>query len=351
MGNNEKDLKELDNDINLDDTLDEAIDNNSLNEENTEANIEADNTIKSDSSEEVIVDDSSEDSIDYLEESTPNSEDEVLTEDNIEESVIEDEALTEDNIEANIDDDNTSDDLESNEEVTSDEDSNIESNEGDTSDDVTDDSYESEDESETNDLDNETEDESNDSNEESNEEDQSNYALLLKIHDLNNQIDILKSRLDNFEKRFNTEDDAIINSANAVYKTADIEARKREGGRLGNVGLAITIIFFILGIVVVGAYAVLYTVVEAMIKAGSPEKDYEALMMAAKILRYASFGVLGFAGLGFLFCLLGIFISKRKGTAIAGIIIGLFSLAFMIIILFVPQVLQPIIDSISKTFS
>ena len=115
--------------------------------------------------------------------------------------------------------------------------------------------------------------------------------------------------------------------------------------------ITITIIFFILGIVVVGAYAVLYTVVEAMIKAGSPEKDYEALMMAAKILRYASFGVLGFAGLGFLLCLLGVFISKRKGTAIAGIIIGLFSLAFMIIILFVPQVLQPIIDSISKTFS
>lgn len=348
MGNNEKDLKELDNDINLDDTLDEAIDDNSLNEENTEANIEADNTIESDSSSEVISDDSSEDSIDYLEEAAPNSEDEALTEDNIEDEVIEDDALTEDNIEANIEADNTSDDLESNEEVINDEDSNIDSDEGDTSDD---DSNESEDESETNDLDNETEDESNDDDKESNEEDQSNYALLLKIHDLNNQIDILKSRLDNFEKRFNTEDDAIINSANAVYKTADIEARKREGGRLGNVGLAITIIFFILGIVVVGAYAVLYTVVEAMIKAGSPEKDYEALMMAAKILRFASFGVLGFAGLGFLFCLLGIFISKRKGTAIAGVIIGLFSLAFMIIILFVPQVLQPIIDSISKTFS
>jgi hypothetical protein len=110
-------------------------------------------------------------------------------------------------------------------------------------------------------------------------------------------------------------------------------------------------IFFILGIVVVGAYAVLYTVVEGMIKAGSPEKDYEALMMASKILRFASFGVLGFAGLGFLFCLLGIFISKRKGTAIAGIIIGLLSLAFMIIILFVPQVLQPLIDSVSKSFS
>ena len=348
MGNNEKDLKELDNDINLDDTLDEAIDDNSLNEENTEANIEADNTIESDSSSEVISDDSSEDSIDYLEEAAPNSEDEALTEDNIEDEVIEDDALTEDNIEANIEADNTSDDLESNEEVINDEDSNIDSDEGDTSDD---DSNESEDESEANDLDNETEDESNDDDKESNEEDQSNYALLLKIHDLNNQIDILKSRLDNFEKRFNTEDDAIINSANAVYKTADIEARKREGGRLGNVGLAITIIFFILGIVVVGAYAVLYTVVEAMIKAGSPEKDYEALMMAAKILRFASFGVLGFAGLGFLFCLLGIFISKRKGTAIAGVIIGLFSLAFMIVILFVPQVLQPIIDSISKTFS
>ena len=306
MGNNEKDLKELDNDINLDDTLDEATGNNSLNEEDIESNIETENTIESDSSEEVIVDDSSEDSIDYLEEATPNSEDEVLTEDNIEESVIEDEALTEDNIEANIEDDNTSDDLESNEEVISDEDSTIESNEDDTSDDVTDDSYKSEDESETNDLDNENDDESNDSDdEESNEEDQSNYALLLKIHDLNNQIDILKSRLDNFEKKFNTEDDAIINSANAVYKTADIEARKREGGRLGNVGLAITIIFFILGIVVVGAYAVLYTVVEGMIKANSPEKDYEALMMAANILRFASFGVLGFAGLGFLFCLLG----------------------------------------------
>ena len=347
MGNNEKDLKELDNDINLDDTLDETIDDNSLNEEDID-----DNTIESDSSEEVTSDDSSEDSIDYLEESTLNSEDEVY-EENIEDEVIEDEALTEDNIKANIEDDNTSDDIESNEEVTSDEDSNIDSDEGDTSDDENDDSYESENESETNDLDDGNDDEeSNDSNDdESNEEDQSNYALLLKIHDLNNQIDILKSRLDNFEKRFNTEDDAIINSANAVYKTADIEARKREGGRLGNVGLAITIIFFILGIVVVGAYAVLYTVVEAMIKAGSPEKDYEALMMAAKILRYASFGVLGFAGLGFLLCLLGIFISKRKGTAIAGIIIGLFSLAFMIIILFVPQVLQPIIDSISKTFS
>lgn len=166
---------------------------------------------------------------------------------------------------------------------------------------------------------------------------ETNTDLLIRIHDLSNQIDVLKARLDSFEKRFNESDDAIINSANEVYKRADSDAKKKEGSRLGGAGLSLSIIFLIIGLIIGTVFAGIAVYCKAAIDNGMDPNDLSIIVTVGKICGYLSYGVLGFLGLGLLFSILGIIFSKKKGKAIAGLIISAVGITYLIIILFMPN--------------
>lgn len=65
--------------------------------------------------------------------------------------------------------------------------------------------------------------------------------------------------------------------------------------------------------------------------------DLSIIVTVGNICGYLSYGVLGFLGLGLLFSILGIIFSKKKGKAIAGLIISAVGITYLIIILFMPN--------------